>query len=224
MDNIKKKILMIVTNTSEIDDLNKTGVWLEEFARPFLRFKEAGHEVTVASPLGGVSPIDEASLACANPTEWDYTKVYLDNTKKLDEIDYKDYDAIFLPGGHGPMFDLATNEKSGEIVSYFYNEHKPVGAVCHGVAGLLPAKSLDGDPIVKGMSLTSFTNEEEKIAQKDKLVPFMLQSELRKQGAFFEEGHPFLENVVSDENLITGQNPQSSKLIAEVFLKKLQHS
>lgn len=223
MENAHKKILMVVTNTSQMDDFNKTGVWLEEFAVPYYRFKDAGYEVTVASPLGGVSPIDEASLECSNPTEWDYTKKYLDNTVKLDEIDYKTYDAIFLPGGHGPMFDLAKDEKLGEIVSYFYNTHKPVGAVCHGPAGLLLAKTESGEPIVKGMSLTSFTNEEEKIVKKDKLVPFMLQSALKKEGALFEEEHPFLENVVSDENLITGQNPESSGFTADLVIKKLKN-
>lgn len=217
-----KKILIVVTNTSETDDLHKTGVWLEEFAVPFLAFKEAGFTVTVASPLGGIAPIDGNSLLCRNPTEWDYTKKDLDNTIKLSEIIYKDYDAIFLPGGHGPMFDLAQNDLLGEIVSYFYNMHKIVSAVCHGPAGLINAKSLTGDPIVKGMQLTSFTNREEKIVEKEKFVPFMLESKLKQLGAFFNEAEPFEENVIIDQNLITGQNPQSSKKIAEEIIKKLK--
>lgn len=221
-NNKPKKILIVVTNTSETDDLHKTGVWLEEFAVPFLAFKEAGFTVTVASPLGGIAPIDENSLLCQNPTEWDYTKKDLDNTLKLSEIIYKDYDAIFLPGGHGPMFDLAQNDLLGEIVSYFYNMHKIVSAVCHGPAGLINAKSLTGEPIVKGMQLTSFTNREEKIVEKEKFVPFMLESRLKQLGAFFNEGEPFEENVIIDQNLITGQNPQSSKKIAEEIIKKLK--
>ena len=164
-----KKILIVVTNTSDSGDLHKTGVWLEEFAVPYYAFQDEGYEVTVASPLGGVAPIDENSLECKNPTEWDYTKKYLDNTKKLDEVDYKTYDAIFIPGGHGPMFDLAQNELLGEIVSYFYNTHKPVVALCHGPAGLINAKTETNEPIVKGMRLTSFTNEEEKIIKRNVL-------------------------------------------------------
>lgn len=217
-----KKILMVVTNASALDDSNKTGVWLEEFAVPYYRFKEENYEVTVASPLGGVSPIDENSLLCENPTEWDYTKKYLDNTEKLSEVDYKTYDGIFFPGGHGPLVDLANDDLLGEIVAYFYDEHKPVGAVCHGPAALLKAKTPNGEPIVKGMRLTSFTNEEEKLLGKEKIVPFMLETALKKLGAIFEEAAPIHEHVVADENLITGQNPESSKLIAETFVKKLK--
>lgn len=221
--NKKKKILIVTTNASQLDDFNKTGVWLEEFAVPYYRFKEEGYDVTVASPLGGVTPIDELSLQCENPTEWDYTKKYLDNTEKLSDVDYKSYDAIFLPGGHGPMMDLANDELLGEIVSYFYNEHKPVGAVCHGPAGLLNAKTKSGEPVVKGMSITSFTNVEEKLMGKDKVVPFMLETALKKLGANFKEGLPMMENVVSDENLVTGQNPKSSTLIADVLVRKIKN-
>ena len=219
-----KKILIVVTNTSRMGDSNnivETGVWLEEFAVPFYAFKAAGLDITVASPLGGVSPIDPASLECKNPTEWDYTKKDLDNTAKLADIDYKTYDAIFIPGGHGPMFDLAQDMLLGEIVSYFYNSHKIVSAVCHGPAGLINAKTKTGDSIVKGMQVTCFTNEEEKLVQKDKLVPFMLESKLKQLGAYFNEAAPWTENVVVDANLITGQNPESAKMLAEMVIKKL---
>lgn len=221
-----KKILIVVTNTSRMGDSNnivETGVWLEEFAVPFYAFKAAGFDITVASPLGGVSPIDPASLECKNPTEWDYTQKDLDNTAKLADIDYKTYDAIFIPGGHGPMFDLAQDMLLGEIVSYFYNSHKIVSAVCHGPAGLINAKTKTGDSIVKGMQVTSFTNEEEKLVQKDKIVPFMLESKLRQLGAYFNEAAPWTENVVVDANLITGQNPESAKMLAEAVIKKLHN-
>ena len=221
-----KKILIAVTNTSRMGDSNnivETGVWLEEFAVPFYAFKAAGLDITVASPLGGVSPIDPASLECKNPTEWDYTKKDLDNTAKLADIDYKTYDAIFIPGGHGPMFDLAQDMLLGEIVSYFYNSHKIVSAVCHGPAGLINAKTKTGDSIVKGMQVTCFTNEEEKLVQKDKLVPFMLESKLRQLGAYFNEAAPWTENVIVDANLITGQNPESAKMLAEMVIKKLHN-
>lgn len=221
-----KKILIAVTNTSRMGDSNnivETGVWLEEFAVPFYAFKAAGLDITVASPLGGVSPIDPASLECKNPTEWDYTKKDLDNTAKLADIDYKTYDAIFIPGGHGPMFDLAQDMLLGEIVSYFYNSHKIVSAVCHGPAGLINAKTKTGDSIIKGMQVTCFTNEEEKLVQKDKFVPFMLESKLRQLGAYFNEAAPWTENVVVDANLITGQNPESAKMLAEMVIKKLHN-
>ena len=215
------KILIVTTNTVRLDDMHKTGVWLEEFAVPFLAFKEAGFEVTVASPLGGESPVDEDSLECKNPTEWDYTIKELKNTQKLEDIDYESYDAIFIPGGHGPMIDIAKDELLGKIVSYFYNSHKVVSAVCHGPAGLINAKTETQEPIVKGMQVTCFTNEEEKIAQKDKLVPFMLETKLKQLGAFFNEAAPYEENVIVDENLITGQNPASAKKLAETVIKKL---
>lgn len=225
----EKKILVVVTNASVMDDLNKTptGVWLEEFAVPFLEFKNASSDefklsVTVASPKGGAAHVDEASLECKNPTEWDYTKKYLDNTAKLSDIDYENYDAIFIPGGHGPMFDLAKDEFLGEVVSYFYNTHKIIAAVCHGPAGLIKAKTKTGEPIVKGMQLTCFTNKEEKIVKKDTLMPFLLESKLRHLGAFFNEAYPWQENVIVDENLITGQNPASAKLLAQTVLKKLK--
>lgn len=222
----EKKILVVTTNASFLDDLNnnqkiQTGVWLEEFAVPFYAFKDAGFDITVASPSGGVSPIDENSLECKNPTEWDYTKEYLDSTKKLSDVDYKNFDAIFIPGGHGPMIDLANDELLGEIVSYFYNSHKIVSAVCHGPAGLLKARTETGEPIVKGMQLTSFTNEEEKIVKKDRLVPFLLESKLRHLGAIFNAAQPWEENVIVDENLITGQNPASAKKLAQAVIKKL---
>lgn len=227
----EKKILIVVTNTSEMDDLNKTetGVWLEEFAVPFLTFKNSSNDkfnldVTVASPLGGIAPIDGASLECKNPTEWDYTKKYLDNSVKLSDVDYENYDAIFIPGGHGPMFDLAKDEFLAHVVSYFYNEHKIVSAVCHGPAGLINAKTKNGEPIVKGMQLTCFTNEEEKIVKKDRLMPFLLESKLRHLGAYFNGAPAWQENVIVDENLITGQNPASAKGVAQAVLKKLKTS
>lgn len=226
---IEKKILIVATNTAQMNDLNKTptGVWLEEFAVPFLEFKKASSgefklDIIVASPLGGKSPVDEASLECKNPTVWDSTIKELENTAKLSEVNYKNCDAIFIPGGHGPMFDLASDKFLGEVVSYFFNTHKIVSAVCHGPAGLINAKTETGEPIVKGMQLTCFSNKEEKLVQKDILMPFLLESKLRHLGAFFNEAYPWQENVIVDRNLITGQNPASAKRLAEVVLKKLK--
>lgn len=219
------KVLIVVSNVSHAGDLNNTeiGVWLEEFAVPYYIFKDAGFEVAVASPLGGEVFVDPESLKCENPTEWDYTIKELKDTKKLSDVDYMSYDAIFFPGGHSPMFDIANDDFAAKVVSYFYNSHKVVAAVCHGPAGLINAVTPNGQPIVKGMQLTSLTNEEEKLSGKDKIVPFMLESKLRHLGAIFNAAEPNEENVVVDENLITGQNPASSKKLAEAIVKKLLH-
>lgn len=220
-----KKILIVVSNVSRAGDLNNVdvGVWLEEFAVPYYIFKDAGFEVAVASPLGGESPVDPESLKCENPTEWDYTIKELKNTKKLSDVDYMNYDAIFFPGGHSPMFDIAQDELVGKIVSYFYNAHKVVAAVCHGPAGLINAVTATGQPIVKGMQLTCLSNEEEKLSDKASIVPFLLESKLRHLGAIYSAAPPAEENVVVDEKLITGQNPASSKKLAEAVVKKLLH-
>lgn len=218
-----KKVLIVVSNVSRAGDLNNVdvGVWLEEFAVPYYIFKDAGFEVAVASPLGGESPVDPESLKCENPTEWDYTIKELKNTKKLSDVNYMNYDAIFFPGGHAPMFDIAQDELVGKIVSYFYNAHKVVAAVCHGPAGLINAVTATGQPIVKGMQLTCLSNEEEKLSDKASIVPFLLESKLRHLGAIYNAAPPAEENVVVDENLITGQNPASSKKLAEAVVKKL---
>lgn len=218
-----KKVLIVVSNVSRAGDLNNVdvGVWLEEFAVPYYIFKDAGFEVAVASPLGGESPVDPESLKCENPTEWDYTIKELKNTKKLSDVDYMNYDAIFFPGGHSPMFDIAQDELVGKIVSYFYNAHKVVAAVCHGPAGLINAVTATGQPIVKGMQLTCLSNEEEKLSDKARIVPFLLESKLRHLGAIYNAAPPEEENVIVDENLITGQNPASSKKLAEAVVKKL---
>ena len=135
-----KKILIVVTNFSGNENIKETGVWLEEFAVPYLVFRDTGYEITVASPLGGLSPVDEGSMSCSNPEEWDECIKILRNTTRLTEINYRDYDGIFLPGGHGPMFDLANDLVLKEIVEHFYEKDKIVSAVCHGPAGLILAK------------------------------------------------------------------------------------
>ncbi len=218
----KKKILIITTNTSGLADGTPTGVWLEEFAVPYIIFEKTGYDITVASPLGGESPIDENSLSCSNPMEWDEAAKYLKNTKKVDELVYTQFDAIFFPGGHGPMFDIAQNETIGKIVSDFYNTGKIVSAVCHGPAGLVLAKDKDGSPIVQGKKVTSFTNKEEKIVKKAELIPFSLEDRLKELGANFIEAKPWSEHVVVTDNLITGQNPASAIAVAEQIVKKFQ--
>ncbi len=218
----KKKILIITTNISELADGSPTGVWLEEFAVPYIIFEKTGYTMTISSPLGGESPIDTESLSCSNPMEWDDAAKRLKNTQKIDEINPNEFDAVFFPGGHGPMFDIAQNEKIGEIVSKLYNDKKIVSAVCHGAAGLILATDSNGKPIVENKRLTSFTNEEERIVKKAELIPFSLEDKLKELGAEFIESKPWTEHAEVSDNLITGQNPASAIAVAEEVVKKLQ--
>lgn len=223
MSNKNKKVLIVVTNYrgDEGSDIKETGVWLEEFAVPYLVFKDTGYEITVASPLGGLSPVDENSMSCSNPMEWDECIKILRETTRLSEVDYKDYDALFLPGGHGPMFDLANDLLLKEIVEYFYENKKVLSAVCHGPAGFVQAVDKHGEPVVKDKKITSFTNKEEHIMKLDAAVPFLLETKLRELGARFEDGTPWVEHVCVDGKIITGQNPKSSLLLAEKVVSAL---
>lgn len=220
------KILTVVTNFSSDKKYNieDTGVWLEEFIVPYLVFRDTGYEVTVASPLGGFAPVDENSMSCSNPTEWDEGIRILRNTEKLSNVDYKSYDVLFIPGGHGPMFDLANDKLLKEIVEYFYNESKIISAVCHGPAGLVLAEDKNNNSILKDKKVTSFTNKEESIMKKTECVPFLLETRLRELGADFIDAKPWSEHVEVDENIITGQNPQSALLLAEKVIDAVNNS
>ncbi len=226
MQKSDKKILIVTTNVSHSPDmkLSDTGGWLEEFAVPYLIFKATGYEIIVASPLGGISPVDEGSMSCSNPEEWDECIKVLRNTKILSETDYEEFDGLFLPGGHGPVFDLANDLFLKEVVEYFYNENKLVSAVCHGPAGLVLAKNKNGESVLKGKKVTCFTNREEQIVHKTELVPFLLEDKIRELGAIFEESSPWSEHVCVDGNIVTGQNPQSSTLLAEKIIDFLNNS
>lgn len=219
---LSKNILIVVSNVSELAANHPTGIWLEEFAVPYLGFKKADYDVTVASPEGGLAPIDEASIAENTPEEWKELKEILENTKKLDEVDYENFAVIFIPGGHGPLIDLANNNKLAEIVNHFYINNKIISAICHGIAGLLGAKKTNGDAFVKGKKLTALTNEEEKLSKKHDIVPFLLEDRLKELGANFETANPWTSHVIIDDNLITGQNPQSSELLTESILITLE--
>lgn len=225
---MSKKILIVTTNYSgcdcdekNCDCIKDTGVWLEEFAVPYYIFKNAGFDIVVASPKGGVSPIDKSSVSKSNTTNINLVVDILNSTKKLSEIPIEDFDCIFFPGGHGPMFDLATNTELAKVVEYFYKKNKLISAICHGPAGLLLAKKEDGTSILNNKRLTSFTDTEEFISGLSKKVPFLLEKRLKELGADFIEEHPFTKHIEIDENLITGQNPQSSKLLAEKIVEVL---
>ncbi len=227
-----KKILFVVTSNAEVKGTgDRTGIWLEEFASPYYLLKESGAEITVVSPKGGRSPIDPRS------TLPDYitndVKRFLDDTRAqsvldytlvLDKVNSKDYDAIFYPGGHGPMWDLPDNKYSISLIESFYNAGKPISFVCHGPVALKNVKTKDGILLIKDKKVTGYANTEEEAGQTRKFVPFLLEDVLKENGANYlkaEDWHPF---VVTDGTLITGQNPASAIKVAEALTATLSNN
>ncbi|MGM1021010.1 MAG: type 1 glutamine amidotransferase domain-containing protein [Bacillota bacterium] len=216
-----KNIAIIVTSADKMNNGKPTGLWLSEFAEPYLEFSKQGYQITIASPLGGKTPIDESSINADTPKEILDTARYLENTVKLDEIKSEDFEAIFLPGGHGTMFDLPQNQKLQLLLREFYEAGKIVAAVCHGPAGLVNATLSDGTPLVQGKRVTAFTDSEEKAATLDAYMPFLLESSLRQAGADFVAESDWSNHYEVDGNLITGQNPQSTESVAKAIINLL---
>lgn len=216
-----KRVLMVVTNHTTITDDHKTGLWLEEFAVPYLVFKEKGYDVKVASIQGGEVPLDPRSIEEKDPA-WAKAEEELKNTVRLSKDDATGFDAIFLPGGHGTMFDFPDNETLQYVLQQFAEDGRIIGAVCHGPSGLVNVTYKDGTPLVKGKTVTAFTDEEEKEVQLDQYMPFLLESTLRSRGANFVRGEKWTDFSVRDGNLITGQNPQSSRSTAEKVVEALE--
>ena len=224
------KILMVLTSHDQLGDTGKkTGFWLEEFAAPYYVFKDAGATLTLASPAGGQPPLDPKS---DDPdAQTDATKRFkqdtdaqqaLASTVKLDSVSAADYDAVFYPGGHGPLWDLAEDKKSIELIESFYAAGKPVAAVCHAPGVLRHVKAANGEPLVKGKSVTGFTNTEEEAVQLTNVVPFLVEDMLKQNGGTYSKGADWAPYVVKAGNLITGQNPASSEPAAEELLKLLK--
>lgn len=207
------KLLIVVTSHSEMPNGHKTGLWLEEYSVPYNEFVAAGFDIVTASPKGGAAPIDprsfeekEESAAFAGALK------HLEDTQPLANIDPEQFDAIFFPGGHGPMFDLAQDARVKELLRHFVSAGKVQAAVCHGPAAFV------GTNIVKGKRVTAFTDEEEREVHLDKVVPFLLEDKLREEGALFEAAPKWSDHVVVDGLLITGQNPQSSASTAQAVI------
>ena len=219
---MKKRVLMVVTNVDSMQGKHDTGLWLEEFAVPYMEFEKTGYEIVVASPLGGSIPLDPNSLVGEIPAEWSAARSFLQATAKLSAVADQDYDALVLPGGHGPMFDLATDELLAKLLADFMQAGKLIGAVCHGPAALASAVMPDGKSILAGKKVTGFSNEEEFAVQLEKLVPFMLEDKLKELGGSYSKKDMWQEYVVVDGNLVTGQNPQSSTLFAKEIVKQLE--
>lgn len=224
------KILIILTSHSELGNTgHKTGFWIEEFATPYYLLKDAGAVITLASPKGGQPPIDPKSAEPANQTEatkrFDNDaalKELLANTKKIAGLSADDFDAVFYPGGHGPMWDLTSDTNSISLIEGFFKNKKPVAAVCHAPAVLLNVKDENGVPLIKNKNVTGFTNSEEEAVQLTKVVPFLLEDELKKRGAIYTKKADWESYVVTDGLLITGQNPVSSGATAEKLLTLLK--
>ena len=189
---------------------------------PYVEFIENGFAVTVASPNGGKTPIDPRSVAQETPSAWQPATAVLENTVKLADVNDKEFAAVILPGGHGPMFDLAGDALLAAVLRRAAEADKVIGAVCHGPAGLVKATLADGQPLVAGKKVTGFSNSEEKMVQLDALVPFLLEDRLRELGAEYSNGDAWTEYVVVDRKLVTGQNPQSSAAFARAVTKLLQ--
>jgi putative intracellular protease/amidase len=214
-------VLIVLTNTAAFDSSHATGVWLEEFAVPHQIFVEQHVNVTVASPLGGVVPVDPRSLNDEAKAKFAGEIELLKHTTPLADVDVSSYDAVFFPGGHGTMFDLPGNELVQKTIAQMYESGKVVAAVCHGPAALVDVKLADGKYLVDGKKIAAFTNSEEKAVELDQYMPFLLQSKLEEQGATVETGENFKPQVVVDGKLITGQNPASSEGVARGVMRSL---
>ncbi|MGA4720728.1 type 1 glutamine amidotransferase domain-containing protein [Fictibacillus nanhaiensis] len=219
---MSKHILMVVTTADKMNNEHSTGLWLSEFGEAYVEFANAGYTITVASPKGGKAPVDDRSLEGEVPQEILDTAKYLENTLNLDEIkDIDGFDGIFLPGGHGTMFDLPDHTKLQEVIRDLYEQNKVVAAVCHGPAGLVGVKLSDGTPLVAGKAVTAFTDAEEVETTLDQYMPFLLETRMRELGAEFVAAENWANHVQVDGNLITGQNPQSTISVAKEVLKQL---
>lgn len=220
------KILMVLTSHDQLGDTgHKTGFWLEEFAAPYYVFKDAGAEITLASPLGGQPPLDPSSDDAAAQTEDTHrfkadpqAQAHLAKTLILNDIKADGFDAIFYPGGHGPLWDLAEDADSKRLIEAFATAGLPVGAVCHAPAVFRHTVRADGKPLVNGKRVTGFTNSEEEAVGLTKVVPFLVEDMLKSNGGIYEKADDWAEFVLVDGKLVTGQNPASSARAARAVL------
>ncbi|WP_233530633.1 type 1 glutamine amidotransferase domain-containing protein [Gelidibacter salicanalis] len=225
-----KKILMVLTSHQElVNTSSTTGLWIGEFTDPYYEFRDKNYTVVLASPKGGSPPIDPMSKLTENLTgsnrrfvNDDFAKDALKHTVELAEVSATDFDAVFYPGGHGPMFDLATNDASGRLIVDFLSQHKPVAAVCHGPAALLKATQLEPS-ILKGKRVTGFSNAEETLVMRSNNIPYTLEDKLKELGADYHKALiPFASHVESDGLLLTGQNPLSAGPTAKALIAMLE--
>jgi putative intracellular protease/amidase len=220
------KILMVLTSHDQLGNTGrKTGFWLEEFAAPYFVFRDAGVQITLASPKGGLPPIDPKSDEPGNQTPAQTrfkqdaaAQKALANTLKLADMKSDGFDTVFYPGGHGPMWDLAESPESIALLESFYNSGKPIALVCHS-PGVLRHVKYRGVPLVKGKHVTGFTNGEEEEVKLTKVVPFLVEDELLRLGCIFEKMANWTPFTITDGRLVTGQNPASSTVAAQGLMK-----
>jgi putative intracellular protease/amidase len=223
-----KKVLFVVTSHDKLGDTGeKTGFWTEEFAAPYYAISDKGIVIDIATPLGGQPPVDPKSADSCSATEdtkrFDNDTVLLEklkHTHKLSEINQADYDAVFYPGGHGPLWDLTVDKNSIALIEAFYTNNKPVAFVCHSPSALKNVK-VNGDYLVKGKKVTGFSNTEEAAVGLTNVVPFLLEDALQENGGIYSKTNDWYPYAIEDGLLITGQNPASSKLVAEKLLHLL---
>ena len=228
-DQRKSKVLLVLTSHGELGMTGlQTGFWLEEFAAPYYALKDAGVEITLASPKGGQPPLDPKSEQEMFQT--DATRRFLKDTEaqlllaktvKLASVSHEDFDAVFYSGGYGPLWDLAEDKASIALIEGFYGTNKPVASVCHAPAIFKNTKNAEGKPLVQGKMMTAYSNAEEAAVQFTSLVPFSVQEMLIENGAFYSKGPNWYPYIQEDGLLITGQNPASAGLVAESLLKML---
>jgi len=222
------KVLMVLTSHDQLGTTGlKTGFWLEEFAAPYYVFKDADADITIASPKGGQPPLDPKSdepdfqtAATARFKDDKQAQAALAASVKLSSISPGDYDAVFYPGGHGPLWDLAEDRDSISLIEVMYAAGKTVAAVCHAPGVFRHTESDDGSPLVEGKSVTGFSNSEEAAVELTDIVPFLLEDELQLIGANYSKSSDWHPYVVTDGNLITGQNPSSSEGVAQALLER----
>nr|WP_312971107.1 type 1 glutamine amidotransferase domain-containing protein [Pseudomonas sp.] len=224
------KVLMVLTSHDQLGNTGaKTGFWLEEFAAPYYVFKDAGADIVLASPAGGQPPLDPKSDAPDAQT--DATRRFkadseaqrqLASTVKLASVNQQDFDTVFYPGGHGPLWDLAESRDSIALIEAFERAGKPIGFVCHAPGALRHVKAADGSPLIKGRRVTGFSNSEEAGVQLTDVVPFLIEDEFQKLGGQYEMGEDWGSFVIEDGKLVTGQNPASSEAAAEALLAQLK--
>jgi len=224
------KVLMVITSHDQLGNTGrKTGFWLEELAAPYFVFKDAGAEITLASPRGGRPPLDPKSNEPEFQTELtvrfekdEAAEAQLNNTARLDSVKQEDFDTVFYPGGHGPMWDLVEDKHSIKLIECFLAAGKPIAIVCHSTGALRHVKTTDGKPLVQGKEVTGFTNGEEEAVGLTKVVPFLVEDEMLRLGAIFSKKADWAPHVVTDGLLTTGQNPHSSGPAAKTLLAMLR--
>lgn len=223
------KILMVLTSHAQMGDTgHKTGFWLEEFTAPYYVFKDAGADITLASPKGGQPPVDpnsEAEDALTESTRRfsadNAAKSALSSTRKLSDVAMTDYDAVFFPGGHGPLWDLVNDKNAIKLIEDAGQEGKVIGAVCHAPAVFRHAETASGDYFVNRRAVTGFSNSEEEAVQLTAVVPFLIEDMLKESGGKYSRGPDWTPHIVVDDNLITGQNPASSEGAAKAVIQAL---